>query len=129
MGVWSLDKPQSQNRPLFFSGAAYFGCVQLEKGEVPTSVNLLENSSFEKQNSNGTPSDWTTAGACDIITDKVVSPNAKEGLTKDGSKSIGDKTGDKTGDGSMIDTRKAKHYHPCAVGIGRGTKSNAFGGG
>ena len=65
------------------TGEAYFDCMQLEKGEVPTAVNLLENSSFEKQNSNGTPSDWTTAGACDIITDKVTATEHK-----DGSKSI-----------------------------------------
>lgn len=65
------------------TGEAYFDCMQLEKGEVPTSVNLLENSSFEKQNSNGTPADWTSAGDCDILTDKIATTEHK-----DGSKSI-----------------------------------------
>ena len=65
------------------TGEAYFDSMQLEKGEVPTSVNLLENSSFEKQNSNGTPAGWTSAGNCDIVVDKVTSASFK-----DGSKSI-----------------------------------------
>ncbi len=64
-------------------GEAYFDSMQLEKGEVPTSVNLLENSSFEKANSNGTPAGWTSAGNCDIVVDKVTSASFK-----DGSKSI-----------------------------------------
>jgi RHS repeat-associated protein len=45
-------------------GTAYFDSIQLEKGNVVSAYNLIENSSFERYSSqtNPIPNNWTTSG-------------------------------------------------------------------
>lgn len=54
-----------------FVGTAYFDCIQFEYGTTENSYNLLENSSFEKYNSDDMPTGWTTFGMTSA--DKIVS--------------------------------------------------------
>lgn len=59
------------------TGNAYFDNAQLELGSTPNSVNLLDNSSFEKIKSDNTPSYWAKTGT--TSSDIPVTSAYKEG--------------------------------------------------
>ena len=63
------------------AGKAYFDNAQLETGSTPNSVNLLQNSSFEKLNSDNSPANWVKNGT----STSDVSTTAKY---KDGARSL-----------------------------------------
>lgn len=71
------------------TGTVYFDGVQLEEGTVANSVNLVENSSFEKHSSY-MPTSWTGAGSFSATTNSsgTVTEGCYTGTKKNGSYSL-----------------------------------------